>query len=68
MPKKEATPPREWTSSLEQDLQRILSVGEECISSKELKALITAKGRNTEKYAEDDTQKTKRFNTPYTII
>jgi len=59
MPKKEAPPPREWTPALEQDLQRILSVGEECISSKELKALITAKGRDTEKYAEDDTQKEK---------
>lgn len=33
---------------MEADYQRILSVGEECISASELKALITAKGRGTE--------------------
>ncbi|KAL3941430.1 MAG: hypothetical protein SGARI_000605 [Bacillariaceae sp.] len=41
-------PPRDWTPDLEQDYQRILSVGEECISASELKGLITAKGRGTE--------------------
>ena len=57
MPKKEAPPPRPWTDDLESDLQRILTVGEECISEKELRQLITAKGRGTEAYAEDDTEK-----------
>jgi tyrosyl-tRNA synthetase len=33
---------------MEEDYQRILSVGEECISATELKALITAKGRGAE--------------------
>jgi tyrosyl-tRNA synthetase len=33
---------------MEADYQRILSVGEECISPSELKDLITAKGRGTE--------------------
>jgi tyrosyl-tRNA synthetase len=47
MPKKEAPPPRPWTPDLESDLQRILTVGEECISEKELKSLILAKGRGT---------------------
>lgn len=59
MPKKEAPPPREWTPSLETDLLRILSVGEECISEKELKQLIVSKGRDTESYAEDDAEKRK---------
>ena len=54
MPKKEAPPPRPWTEELEADLQRILTVGEECISSGELKKLILAKGRGTEKYADGD--------------
>ncbi|KAL7532528.1 hypothetical protein ACHAXR_004685 [Thalassiosira sp. AJA248-18] len=54
MPKKEAPPPRPWTDDLESDLQRIITVGEECISEKELKTLILAKGRGTEKYADDD--------------
>lgn len=47
MPKKEAPPPRPWTDDLESDLQRILTVGEECISSKELQSLILSKGRGT---------------------
>eukprot|EP00934_Nitzschia_sp_Nitz4_P008845 Nitzschia sp. Nitz4//scaffold119_size111653//73650//75940//NITZ4_004203-RA/size111653-augustus-gene-0.213-mRNA-1//1//CDS//3329533875//8835//frame0 len=38
---------REWTSDLQEDLDRILTVGEECISPSELKALITAKGRGS---------------------
>lgn len=38
-------PPREWTAELQADYDRIFSVGEECISGPELKALITAKGR-----------------------
>lgn len=33
---------------MEADLQRILSVGEECISEKELRALILAKGRGVD--------------------
>jgi tyrosyl-tRNA synthetase len=45
--KQEAKPPREWTSDLEEDLQRILTVGEECISAIELKALLLAKGRGS---------------------
>ena len=57
MPKKEAPPSRPWTPELEADLQRILSVGEECISSKELQSLIIAKGRGSETYAEDDDTK-----------
>lgn len=40
-------PDREWTEEMEQDLQRILTVGEECISAAELKKLITAKGRGS---------------------
>jgi len=47
MPKKEAPPPRPWTDDLEADLQRILTVGEECISAKELQSLILSKGRGT---------------------
>ncbi|GFH58177.1 nucleotidylyl transferase [Chaetoceros tenuissimus] len=49
--KKEKTPPkpeREWTPEMETDFQRILTVGEECISPEELKKLITAKGRGSE--------------------
>ena len=40
-------PPREWTPDLQVDYDRILSVGEECISAKELQGLITAKGRGS---------------------
>mmetsp|Transcript_11579 Transcript_11579/g.27708 ORF Transcript_11579/g.27708 Transcript_11579/m.27708 type:complete len:782 (-) Transcript_11579:55-2400(-) len=41
------TPPREWTGDLQADYDRIMTVGEECISPTELKALITAKGRDS---------------------
>ena len=41
-------PEREFTDEMEADLQRILTVGEECISSNELKKLILAKGRGSE--------------------
>ena len=41
-------PPREWTAEMQADLERILSVGEECISASELKGLITAKGRGSD--------------------
>lgn len=44
---KESTPAREWTDSLQADLDRIITVGEECISAKELKALLLAKGRDS---------------------
>jgi DNA repair protein RadC len=37
---------------MEEDLQRILTVGEECISEKELKALILAKGRGVDEDGE----------------
>ncbi|KAL7437500.1 hypothetical protein ACHAXM_005673, partial [Skeletonema potamos] len=47
MAKKDAPPPRPWTDDLESDLQRILTVGEECISPKELQSLILSKGRGT---------------------
>ena len=40
-------PPREWTAELQEDLDRILTVGEECISASELKGLLTAKGRGS---------------------
>jgi Tyrosyl-tRNA synthetase len=39
---------REWTQEMEADLQRILTVGEECISPEELKKLILAKGRGSD--------------------
>mmetsp|Transcript_699 Transcript_699/g.1306 ORF Transcript_699/g.1306 Transcript_699/m.1306 type:complete len:837 (-) Transcript_699:91-2601(-) len=42
---KDKAPAREWTPAMESDLQRILSVGEECISAAELKNLILSKGR-----------------------
>lgn len=48
----ESEPQQQWTEDLEQDYQRILSVGEECISPGELKALLLRKGRGT-----DPTQK-----------
>ncbi len=41
-------PIREWTPELQKDLDRILTVGEECISETELKALLFAKGRGSE--------------------
>jgi len=37
----------EWTTDKENDLSRILSIGEECIAPEELKALISAKGRGS---------------------
>ncbi|KAG7366368.1 tyrosyl-tRNA synthetase [Nitzschia inconspicua] len=46
--KTEKAPPRDWTPEMEADYQRILSVGEECISASELKGLISAKGRGTD--------------------
>mmetsp|Transcript_22161 Transcript_22161/g.53682 ORF Transcript_22161/g.53682 Transcript_22161/m.53682 type:complete len:825 (+) Transcript_22161:180-2654(+) len=49
-------PPRPWTPDLESDLNRILEVGEECISASELRGLILAKGRGAEKYADDDAE------------
>lgn len=39
---------RVWNDDLQQDLERILSVGEECISESELKTLLLAKGRGSE--------------------
>lgn len=48
-----AAPPREWTPAMQSDLARILSVGEECISEKELRGLILAKGRGTERFDDD---------------
>ena len=47
-PQKEKAPPREWTDDMQADYDRILSVGEECQSTKELRGLITAKGRGSE--------------------
>lgn len=41
-------PEREWTEDLQADLERILTVGEECISEGELKGLLTAKGRGSD--------------------
>ena len=41
-------PPREWTPEMQTDFDRILSVGEECISATELRGLITAKGRGSD--------------------
>jgi DNA repair protein RadC len=37
---------------MEEDCQRILTVGEECISEKELRALILAKGRGVDEDGE----------------
>ena len=45
---KEKAPPRPWTQELQTDYDRILTVGEECISAAELKALLLAKGRGSE--------------------
>ena len=39
---------RVWDDELEIDYQRILSVGEECITPTELKALLLRKGRGTD--------------------
>ena len=44
-PKKETRP---WTDELQADYDRILSVGEECISAPELKTMLTAKGRGSD--------------------
>mmetsp|Transcript_22558 Transcript_22558/g.34094 ORF Transcript_22558/g.34094 Transcript_22558/m.34094 type:complete len:723 (+) Transcript_22558:85-2253(+) len=41
--KKELKEERPWTDSLQEDLDRILSVGEECINPDELKTLLLAK-------------------------
>lgn len=41
-----------WTDELERDFQRLASVGEECITPSELKALLLSKGRH--KKADDD--------------
>ncbi|KAL3942779.1 MAG: hypothetical protein SGBAC_003091 [Bacillariaceae sp.] len=41
-------PPRDWTDELQSDYDRILTVGEECISASELKGLLTAKGRGSD--------------------
>lgn len=41
------TEQREWTDELQQDLERILTVGEECISEAELRGLLLAKGRGS---------------------
>jgi len=46
--KQPPAPPRDWTAEMQADYDRILSVGEECISPAELKALITAKGRGSD--------------------
>ena len=40
-------PDRDWTPELQEDLDRILSVGEECISEQELRSLLLAKGRDS---------------------
>jgi tyrosyl-tRNA synthetase len=44
----EAKPPREWTDELQEDYDRIFSVGEECISGPELKKTLLAKGRGSD--------------------
>lgn len=46
--KAEPKPQRPWTDELEADFQRILTVGEECISPEDLKKLLIAKGRGSE--------------------
>ncbi len=40
-------PALSWTDAHQLDWERILSVGEECISAEELKRMLLAKGRNT---------------------
>jgi tyrosyl-tRNA synthetase len=44
----EAKAPREWTEELQEDYDRIFSVGEECISGPELKKTLLAKGRGSD--------------------
>jgi len=44
---KATTVSREWTGELQIDNDRILTVGEECISKEELKSLLLAKGRGS---------------------
>ena len=46
--KPEPKPQREWTPELQVDYDRILTVGEECQTASELKALLTAKGRGSD--------------------
>ena len=46
--KAKPAPPRSWTDELQADYDRILSVGEECISPSELKQLLLARGRGTD--------------------
>ena len=48
--KQKATPQpkRPWTDEMQVDFDRILSVGEECISEAELKELIISKGRGAD--------------------
>lgn len=46
--KKEEKVQREWTTALQQDYDRIISVGEECQNPPELKALLLAKGRGSD--------------------
>ena len=46
--KQPAAPARPWTDELQTDYERILTVGEECISPEELKTLLTMKGRGSE--------------------
>jgi tyrosyl-tRNA synthetase len=41
-------PPRDWTPELQGDYDRILTVGEECISETELKGLLLSKGRGSD--------------------
>jgi tyrosyl-tRNA synthetase len=38
---------REWTAELQSDYERIMSIGEECISEGDLKKLLTNKGRGS---------------------
>lgn len=40
-------PQREWDDDLQRDFERILSVGEECISESELKGLLLFRGRGS---------------------
>ena len=46
--KPEPKPQREWTPELQVDYDRILTVGEECQTASELKALLTAIGRGSD--------------------
>jgi tyrosyl-tRNA synthetase len=43
-----------WTDELEQDYQRLVSVGEECITPSELKTLLLSKGRHKRVGNDDD--------------